>query len=604
QRLAIAFAAQPGVWQQVTRAVDRHASAWQLAADAACRARIAGEPAAAPRATCLAQRLAELREVTRAVGALEPAARRNAPVMARSLSPIADCADATYLAGLAAATDPARVAVRAQLAASRIGRPDLARAQQVLADARATGDPRLEAEAHVAVGRAQGDRDQLVAAVESYARAAASGDSKVRLEAWTRASAVLQKLGRLAEAAQLLDAAEEALRASPDALREAGVASVRGTLFGRRHEYPAAVERFSRSIALLDEIYGADSTAQTIDVRNLAIAMRYIGRKSDALAALVRVLEIDRAAFGPGDPEVGRDLQAIGALYSIMERPADALPYLEQARVILQKRSLDRAALDGDLGVVLWKLDRPGEAIAAFRDAVATRAELVPLAKETVDARARLATMLANVGKYEEAEREMQAVIAGRARLGAPGSILARDEVGLGEVLTSLGRHDEALAVLAKARAAFEEADKGLGPNVAGTLAASAAVERARGRYRAALELDERAARIRDESLPAGDLDRTSSVLAIAKDSLGTGDAARAKASAETALAVFEKSGPTWLVADARWTLARAAWEAGARGAPTLELARRAREAAARLPTVANLVPVADVDAWLAARAP
>ncbi|MCW5802338.1 MAG: tetratricopeptide repeat protein [Deltaproteobacteria bacterium] len=426
---------------------------------------------------------------------------------------------------------------------------------------------------------------------------------QVRLEAWTRASAVLQKLGRLAEAAQLLDAAEEALRASPDALREAGVASVRGTLFGRRHEYPAAVERFSRSIALLDEIYGADSTAQTIDVRNLAIAMRYIGRKSDALAALVRVLEIDRAAFGPGDPEVGRDLQAIGALYSIMERPADALPYLEQARVILQKRSLDRAALDGDLGVVLWKLDRPGEAIAAFRDAVATRAELVPLAKETIDARARLATMLANVGKYEEAEREMQAVIAGRARLGAPGSILARDEVGLGEVLTSLGRRSTRRSPSSRRRAPRSRGGR-QGPRAE------------RGQHRG-----DRGGRARPRPLPRGaraqrarrpDRDeparrRPRSHLERAHDREGQPRhrGRRARRRRPRPRSPCSKSGPTWLVADARWTLAPRRGKAGARGAPTLELARRARgpRRASRF-TVANLVPVADVDAWLAARAP
>jgi len=599
--------------RETLRVLDRYAGEWVAMHEAACRAthvdHTQSRETLERRQLCLDRRRHGLQ---RTIEILREgnAPIDKAPMLARSLEPIADCADPAHLAGLTAA--PSSLADDLALARIHLfsGRYEEGGpvADAVVAAASARGDRALAAAALMLRGRLESftkDRARSIDSLRAAAELAAAIDApRLRAEALIHLSGVLQTLGRLPEAGEVLDVADALLAGAPDPLLAAHAASVRGTLLGRQTRYADAVPHFERALSGFAAVYGPESEALVPSLNNLALALRRAGRPAPALLHLRRARALSEA-LGESHPvalKARRDLAiAIAETGALTEAEAE----LRTVLALQQRRHpgghLDVALAWSDLGNTLSKLGRDEEALQAFREAVAIRVELAPHARETLTARADVADTLTGLGRAVEAEPLLREVLAARqATLGAVHGDVALGQRQLASALSLLGRFDEATRAYEAARAIYVELHGDGHPQVASTLRDQAVVERQRRRFRAALDLDRRALAIRERVFPAGHPERVQSLLAVALDLEELGRHASAHAHAERA--VRESSGEDYHAANARWALAQMLDAHRQEATRAVELARDARRRFAGMSGRAARTSLQQVDAWLAER--
>jgi choline-sulfatase len=214
----------------------------------------------------------------------------------------------------------------------------------------------------------------------------------------------------------------------------------------------------AEAVALLQKILAQNP--RMLDAwETLASTLGELGRKQDALRALVKALEVDPAraetniALARAYALEGRyDLAIQHAEIASDKDPGAGFETL--AQLMVDQGKLDRAgdfarrslARDNDrsmshyvVGLIAQRAGRYGDALAAFRRAEATNARR----KDSVirDLHYNIGDCLARMGQNAEAEREFQAEIKAIPRT-------LKGRVGLATLYRSEGRDEEARDVL------------------------------------------------------------------------------------------------------------------------------------------------------------
>lgn len=178
-------------------------------------------------------------------------------------------------------------------------------------------------------------------------------------------------------------------------------------------------------------------------------------RPNDALAVLVRHLDVLERRHGESDPALLPLLDRFGAVLKSLNRPAEAETHLRRALAIRESNP-DTApvefafALDA-LANVVADLDRLEEAETLHRRSLdALEKELGVADAKTLAARARLADLLVVAKRFDEAEALLRASLEAVRADAKPDSFDVRYEVmALANLLASQGRHDESDALIA-----------------------------------------------------------------------------------------------------------------------------------------------------------
>ena len=289
---------------------------------------------------CLDQRKSRADAAIRALVAVDPATIAGAVDRLRELPRPEDCDDRVLL--LQACTlepdDSASRQVRDAIAAARdaeqsgraLEAEPLAAAAVHAAEAHAVASLRAEASfVHgrllAALSRPEQARDALLAALDAAegagceALAAEVGTWIAKIVAldpnldpqlgadWSRYS--FAKLGRLAD----------------DRARRAAALGDRGLLHERRIHDPAAAEHdYRAALELLEQDPGHTLAARAVTHLNLGSVLRAQGRLDEARAALTTSLDLHRAAYGEGHPNLWKPLFNLGVVATEAGRFADA----------------------------------------------------------------------------------------------------------------------------------------------------------------------------------------------------------------------------------------------------------------------------------------
>ncbi len=319
--------------QETTRVLDRYSKDWIAMHGAACRAthvdHVQSLAMLERRELCLDRRRHDLARAVEVLEGLDASSVERAPAIARGLEPIADCADPTYLDGIAAVAPSIEddlVLARSLLFS---GRYDEGRsiAQHVVDAATAGHDRAAECAALVLRGRMESLGRDAGAAIASLRAAAALATElrrpRLRAEALIFLSSALQGIGRLPEASEVLGTAETILATTQDRLLSAHAAAARGTLLGRQTRYEAAVPHFRRALDAFTEIYGLDSDALIPLLENLALALRRSGHAEEALRLVRRARELS-SSLGDTHPIALKARRDLAIAIAQAGAPADA----------------------------------------------------------------------------------------------------------------------------------------------------------------------------------------------------------------------------------------------------------------------------------------
>ena len=534
----------------VDRALDAYAGAWVAMRTDACQAtRVRGEQSEELmdlRMACLDRRLVELRAQTALFAHADTEIVEHAVAAAQALPPLAACADRAALeAPVPLPVDPA---ARAKIAAVRAK----------VADARAQFD-------------AGKYKDALATATAAAAAARATGYRPAEAEALT----LLSNIQGHQDDAKGADAtATEAILAA-DAGHEDALAAQAWTQrvwdvgYGEAH-FPEAHElaRFARAAI---ERAGDDPRYLATYDGILGNVLDMEGKYADAVASYKRELALREKALGPEHPDVAATLAAMGNALFDEGKYDEALAAHRRALAIREKvlgKSHPELAqsLEG-LGICDLAMGKPADALPYLQRALAIRE--TALGKDNP----AVATSLNNIGsalvdlhRYDEALAAQQRALAIRtAAFGPKHPRVATSLNNVGDVLLAMKRLPEALDYYQRALAMFESTLGPKHPNLAYPLTSIGEVELG----------------------------------------LHAPDKAIAPLSRAVALREANQGDPSEL-AESRFALARALWDAAHGGtrardrARARQLAGQAKDAVAALGD-AGKEPLAEIAAWQAA---
>ncbi|MEM8933218.1 MAG: serine/threonine-protein kinase, partial [Acidobacteriota bacterium] len=179
---------------------------------------------------------------------------------------------------------------------------------------------------------------------------------------------------------------------------------------------------FEQSRRVIDEQYGDWPLLQARLLQSLADTLADLGRWREALKVQDRALAVRREALGPDDPLTLVSLRGRGTLNVYLRRMDAAEPDLVEALSGL------RASLGSDhpetlstlyaYGRLRGRQGRAEASIAAMRDVLAGRRRaLGDEHPETLDALNGLAASLIHARRYDEAETHCRAALEGRVRV-------------------------------------------------------------------------------------------------------------------------------------------------------------------------------------------
>jgi eukaryotic-like serine/threonine-protein kinase len=485
-RMAAAFEASGrpyagSSYRRAQQGLDAYAVAWTSARRSACLAARSGEQSAAlldRRAACLESRRLRLGALVQILARADAALVDRALEMTADLEPIAACSDGeALLAGTPPLADPA---AREELAAIE---RDVATAEVVIRAGRA----------------AEGER--MISAL--LARARALDHAPLIAEVARLRGQALEELGRPAAA---YDALFEAVRAG----ERAGAASLTAG-------------------ALIDL------------VRVVGARLR---RESDA-RVLARMAEASLERSG-----IRQDVRLRPSLWSAegkIELEASHLPRaldllsraLDARRSILPPDHPDLATSEGELGNVLIRMARHGEARTHLEAALAIRRRVFgdqnPL---TASALLNLATAYQEEGRLDEARTHLEAARAALAGTQEH-SVYPKILNNLGNLETSAGNFDRALRHHEDALAIRRELLGPEHPDVAISLHNLGGVYTDMGQPERALELHQRALDLRRRTLGEDNRWTASSLGSVADDLRRLGRPAEALERARASLALL-----------------------------------------------------------------
>ncbi|WAS95323.1 serine/threonine-protein kinase [Nannocystis punicea] len=475
EALAASFAA-PGEYarvlgRRVEAALDDYADEWQQARLRACEATAELSPSSAPQLhrqiDCLERAAEGLERATAVLAFAGGADAEQAMGVVEALPRVQSCRapgserDLPEQTGLVDALRRALVTARAQ-AASGSRREAVRLAEQVRARAQTVGDPALEADALLTVGRLRAE-DGEIAAAETLLLAAidvaeANGLDDTTASGWVALATLAARLQvdpermreRARRAQALLDRIGDSgprRAALLNALGVAAVAEGRHAEAVRLHREAHERLRFS----------GGPAFESIRSLQGLANALDALGRRDEALASFTEALALCEQHLGPRHPQRARVANDLGALLLRTGESARARELLEAALAIWidaygsecvecgrgHSSLMGEASAAGELGRAEHHARR---ALAIYRQ---------QLPAEHPD----LAAALANLGAILHWRGEFAGAVTAYAEAlrlqqrSLPAGHLHRaiTESNLGESLVALQRHAEALPLFAAA---------------------------------------------------------------------------------------------------------------------------------------------------------
>jgi eukaryotic-like serine/threonine-protein kinase len=488
-------------------------------------------------------------------------------------------------------------------------------ARAALARAEAVAWPPLVAEARYALGDLLERTGAYVEAEEAleaaYLEAAKAGAAEVASMAAQRlVFTVGARRARHTEGLRWSRLAEVTLVSLPDVaqLREATHLANLAAVYRATGSYAEAKASYEQALAIRERTLGPEHPDVATSLNNLANVHHATGSYAEAKALHERALAIQERALGPEHPDVARSLNNLAAVHHTTGSYAEAQALHERALAIREEalgpEHPNVAQSLNNLANVHQTTGSYAEAKVFYERALAIWEEA--LGPEHPDVASNL-NNLANVhnatGSHTEAKALLERALAILEKaLGPEHPKVATSLNNLAEVHRAMGSYAEAKALHERALVILEEALGPEHPDVAHSLDNLAEVHRATESYAEAEASFERALAIHEQALGSEHPDIAYSLVGLARVALARGRAADAVVLADRAVKV-RKDGdaPTGDLAEARFVLARALWDASRERPRALAVAEQAREAY-REAGHGKATELAEVEAWLRER--
>jgi len=339
-------------YRTVEPAFERFARTWSRSHVAACEAthvrHAQSDELLDRRMACLDAELARFAALTEMFAHADRDVVARVPGVTDLAERIARCDDVAALrdAALPAPAMRARAAAatealaRVEVTSLRGKYADaIAGAQRVIAEAIATADVRLEADAIRSLGESQWRAGDYEGAIQNLHRAvdAAKRARDPGLEAGallTLVAVLGYEEARYAEALQVARLAESAIRAIGDQRQLASLLGNRAAIHYAKADFAAARADYEQALAIFERILGPEDRRTGQTVMNLAMVTAATGQEAAALPLYARALAILEAALGPRHPEIALALANRAIPLANLGRHADAMRDLERALAI------------------------------------------------------------------------------------------------------------------------------------------------------------------------------------------------------------------------------------------------------------------------------
>ncbi|MDC0668295.1 serine/threonine-protein kinase [Nannocystis radixulma] len=475
------------VGRRVEAALDAYADEWKLARGRACEATVELSARSAvqlhQQIECLERAAQALTGATRMLTFAGAGEVEQAMAVVEALPRVDDCrdrpgrVDADDMLERSGLVDELRRALVSARAHATAGsrREALSLAEQVRARAQALGEPAIEADALLTVGRLRAE-DGEIAAAETNLLAAIDIAEANRLDdttasGWVTLATVAARLEvnpermreRARRAQALLDRLDDSGPRRAVLLNALGVAAV-------------AEERHAEAVRLHREAFerlyfgGGPAIERIRSLQSLGNALEALGERDEALASFSRALELCAAHLGPRHPQLARVSHDLGVLLARTGEQARARELMEFALSVWtdtygsvcvecgrgHTALADQAGRVGELG----RAEHHG------RRALAILRQVLPAHHpELAAALVNLGVILHLRGDFAGAVPTYREAIRLQDRILPEGHLeRAITESNLGESLVALQRHAEALELFAAAepvaRAAAEAGEE------------------------------------------------------------------------------------------------------------------------------------------------
>ena len=218
---------------------------------------------------------------------------------------------------------------------------------------------------------------------------------------------------------------------------------------------PQGVVAQAREAVVASEVsHGADSLEAAEKLLKLFTALTQAGQHPEALEVAKRTLAIREAKLPAGHQRIGIARVNVASALLALDEPAQARPYLEQARELLAKGPTSRALLGTlvNLGACHYKLGNYGEATRLLEEAVAYARQNSPDHPFFAGALQSLAVLRLHYDDVEAARKLIEEAIAVSERTDPGGERHAHALFVLGVAMMYAERLDDAEPLLVRAR--------------------------------------------------------------------------------------------------------------------------------------------------------
>jgi serine/threonine protein kinase/tetratricopeptide (TPR) repeat protein len=419
--------------------LDAYARSWKAMYTDACEATHKrgeqSEDVLDLRMSCLQRQRGELRAVTDLFSSADGDLLSHAISAVAELPAVGRCADVPLLRAVVQPPDSAemrasvermrqRVAEVKALSAAGRYKDGLARAQALVAEARALGYSPLLAEALHALGRTQtfaGAPEAAPILEEAMLLAESSRHDRVLAEAAVDQVSLLYNLRRPEDLRRFVPRAEATVkRLGGDQLLESWIQTAVGGMLDFEGNWQAALAAHQQALDLKLKVLARDDPDVARSLGNVANELHLLGRNAEALIANERTVAIMQKAFGDSHPVLAMYVHNRGEVRLALGRPEEARQDFERVLAIWRDElPADHMYISYPLtGIGLSHL-AAGEAAAAvpfLERALVIRDRGDPPAEGFAETAFALARALWETGRDHDRAR----VLAERARLLVP----------------------------------------------------------------------------------------------------------------------------------------------------------------------------------------
>lgn len=371
-----------------------------------------------------------------------------------------------------------------------------------------------------------------------------------------------------------------------------------------KYEQSEAVSR--RALSIMEAALGPEHPDVASGLNNLSNVLREQGKYEQSELMYRRALTIREATLRPDHPDTASSMSNLGIVLN------DQGKYEESEVMYRRALSIWETALGPEhpvvgitlhnLGIALDNQGKYEQSEDMFRRAVSIReVALGPEHPGVGQSLNSLGNVLRNQGKYEEGEAmHRRALAVSEAALDPEHPLIASVLNNLGNALSEQGKYEQGEATHRRALAIWEAALGPEHPDIALSLNNLGDMLAGQGRYEESRAMYQRALSMREALLGPEHPNVAESRLGLAIAALELHDTKSAREHAERAVSIYEATAvQPYVVALARFVLARALWSRGAERQRARQLAELAADAFATA-GVGSQDDLAEVEVWLA----